>query len=263
MRSVETHVRRSGFHHSARYLILFFSEADGMLTLGERMLSLVDGCIVLIPPDSPYSFAYGSRCRYYRLSFEPANEEMTALFRTMYEKRFNIIHLALDRRRESIHFQAEQIYNMQQQGDDGPGGYRKIHQTACITKLILDVFALQEQLGQKSSYNTHQLLAMQLTTYLDENYLSAITLEQLEKVFFLSRFHLCRLFRGQMKMSIFEYIHWKKTQHASGLLANTDASITDICYESGFGNMQSFYTIFKRHTQKTPLQYRKSKEGDS
>ena len=262
MRSVETHIWRSGPHHSARYLILFFSEADAMLTLGERMLSLVNGCIVLIPPETAYTFAYGSRCRYFCLSFEPANGEKSGLLRQMYEKRSNIIHLEEGRLRESLQYQAEQLYGMLHHGAEELVEYRQGYVAACFTKLIFDVFSLQEQMKHKIVQDTRQMLAMQLTAYLDANYLSAITLEQLGKVFFLSRYHLCRLFRAQMEMSIVDYIHWKRVQHAIGLLSDTDLDVTKICYESGFGNLQSFYSIFKRYVHKTPLQYRKGKPGE-
>lgn len=264
LRNVETHFKKNGPHLSARYLILFFSEADAMMTLGERMLSLVDGCIVFVPPQAVYSFSYGSRCRYYCLSFEPVNGEKSALLRTMYEKRTSIIHPSDKSFIQCLQFQVEQLYRMLHQDLAVLWEYRESYTAACFLKLIMDVSSLQEEMEVKLPQDQHQLLAMQLTAYLDENYLSATTLTQLEKVFFLSRFHLCRLFKTQMEMSIVDYIHWKRVQHAIGLLAGTDRSVTKICYESGFGSLQSFYTVFRRYTQNTPLQYKKNRleKGD-
>ena len=259
IRNVETHFKRSGPHLSARYSILFFSEADAMMTLGERMLSLVDGCIVFIPPQAAYSFSYGSRCRYYCLSFEPVNGEKGALLRTMYEKRTSIIHPSDKSFIQCLQFQTEQLYRMLLHASAVLLEYRESYTAACFIKLMMDVSSLQEEMEVKLPQDQHQLLAMQLTAYLDTNYLSAVSLEQLEKVFFLSRFHLCRLFKAQMEMGIVDYIHWKRVQHAIGLLAGTDRSVTKVCYESGFNNLQSFYTVFRRYTQNTPLQYRKNR----
>ncbi len=260
MRDVDTYAKRSGPHHSARYLILFATKADAMVALGERMLSLVDGCIVFIPPETTYYFSYGSRCHYYCLSFSPEGGDRDGLLHTMFEKRANILHVQDVRLRESLQFQAEQLYGLLHREEEG--AYRQAYVNACFLKLFMDAFRLQEKMREKLPQNTGQVLSMQITAYLDENYLSAVTLEQLEKVFFLSRYHLCRQFKAQMKMSIVDYLHLKRVEHAIGLMDDADRSITKICYESGFGNLQSFHTVFKRYTQKTPLKYRKGKIGE-
>jgi AraC-like DNA-binding protein len=48
---------------------------------------------------------------------------------------------------------------------------------------------------------------------------------------------------------------------AKGLLANTDESIDEIVYLTGFSEPSTFYRAFKRWTDTTPVEYRKAKKN--
>ena len=47
-----------------------------------------------------------------------------------------------------------------------------------------------------------------------------------------------------------------------GFLKNTDYSVTEICFASGFGSISHFNASFKSNTGMTPMQFRK-KHGDA
>ncbi len=261
-RSVETLNRRSGPHRAAHDLLMVFTEANLMMSVDSRMLSLVDGCAVLVPAGSRYVFSHGSRCRFYCLSFtlEPDGAGST-LAASMLHKLPSLVRLRTPDDRESVCRQMEQLYRHFQKPQWLPDAFSALYAAASFTKLLLDVYALQATASDSSSPDPHGCLVLQMTSYLDEHFREPITLDHLEKTFFLSRFHLCRLFREQTRMTIFEYIHRKKVQVASELLLSTERDITAICFDSGFGNMQSFYTAFRRHTGKTPLQFRKARHN--
>ncbi|WP_338113432.1 helix-turn-helix domain-containing protein [Paenibacillus allorhizoplanae] len=48
-----------------------------------------------------------------------------------------------------------------------------------------------------------------------------------------------------------------RIQHAKRLLAVTSMSVTDICYDSGFQSMATFYRDFKLYVQMSPEDYRR------
>lgn len=261
-RSVDIASRRSGPYRAAHDLLMVFVEANLMMTIESRMLSLVDGCVALVPEGSGYAFSHGSSCRYYCLAFTLEKDAAGgALAAAMLHKLPSPVRLKDLKTRESVCGQIEQLYRHFQKPDWLPAAYGDAYTTASFTKLLLDVYALQASAGFNPPFDPRERLALQITAYLDAHFLEPITLDQLEKTFFLSRFHLCRLFREHSNMTIFEYIRWKKVQVASELLLSTQLDVASVCFEAGFGNAQSFHTAFKRHTGKTPLEFRKSRRG--
>ncbi len=57
----------------------------------------------------------------------------------------------------------------------------------------------------------------------------------------------------------FDFINQFRIDHATSLLVDTEQSITEILYVSGFNTKSSFYTAFRKHTGTTPSAYRRDR----
>ncbi|HBM76053.1 MAG TPA: hypothetical protein DD429_10960 [Clostridiaceae bacterium] len=68
--------------------------------------------------------------------------------------------------------------------------------------------------------------------------------------------YLGKLFHSFEGISISEYIKQVRIEQAKHLLCFSNFSIKDIANQIGFANIQYFYTLFKKNTQKTPREYR-------
>ncbi len=74
--------------------------------------------------------------------------------------------------------------------------------------------------------------------------------------FNLSSTHLSRLFKTYETFSVSEYITISRLERACNLLINTDDSIKKISKDCGIINTPYFYTVFKKHFDCSPSQYR-------
>ena len=54
-----------------------------------------------------------------------------------------------------------------------------------------------------------------------------------------------------------EYVKKVRISLAAKMLVETDKSISQICYESGYNNLANFNHYFKTLMNKTPSEYRK------
>lgn len=72
--------------------------------------------------------------------------------------------------------------------------------------------------------------------------------------------HLMRVFRRGMHCSVVEYMTETRIESAKALLKNTGKSIQEIAGDVGYPNYVYFSRIFKRMTDMTPNEYRKSGE---
>lgn len=61
-----------------------------------------------------------------------------------------------------------------------------------------------------------------------------------------------------MNVTPSEYINLRRVAYASQLLStDKKVSITDVCFESGFQNVEYFDKVFKKYKNMTPLNYHK------
>ncbi|MDE7202770.1 MAG: AraC family transcriptional regulator [Lachnospiraceae bacterium] len=94
--------------------------------------------------------------------------------------------------------------------------------------------------------------------YLRRNYDSDITLEQLEKVFGLSKGHICRLFKSITYMTPFEYLNYYRINQSVDFLEHSDDEISLVATKSGFNNISYYNRTFRKYMHMTPSEYRRS-----
>ncbi len=85
-------------------------------------------------------------------------------------------------------------------------------------------------------------------------------IEGSEKLFALtdkSREHVCRSMKKYMGLTVTEFINDLRLNYIANMLRNSNHSITDIVYESGFNNMSWTTALFKKKYGMTMRQYRK------
>jgi len=93
--------------------------------------------------------------------------------------------------------------------------------------------------------------------YLD----SELTLPDLARETGLSPNHISQVINGQMNQNFFSFVNNYRIQLAKELLSNPDSSgmpVIELALEVGFKSKSSFYDAFRRATQMTPTQFKKS-----
>jgi len=93
--------------------------------------------------------------------------------------------------------------------------------------------------------------------YILENFSREITLQQIAAVAHITPHSFCRYFKSRIKKPFSRFLVEVRIGHACKLLADTDKTVSAICYESGFNNFSNFNRHFRTITGKTPLGYRK------
>jgi len=93
--------------------------------------------------------------------------------------------------------------------------------------------------------------------YLMNNYREEVDLKRLAGLVNMAEGSLCRFFKMNMGITVFEYINQIKTEFACKLLMDPDLSIMEVCLDSGFNNISHFNKQFKKNTGVPPSEYRK------
>lgn len=66
----------------------------------------------------------------------------------------------------------------------------------------------------------------------------------------------CRYFKKSTNKTFTQFVNEFRIVHATKLLSESQSSITEICFESGFNNFSHFNKLFKKYTGQSPLKYR-------
>jgi AraC family transcriptional activator FtrA len=78
----------------------------------------------------------------------------------------------------------------------------------------------------------------------------------------LSTRTLSRRFEAETGSSVLNWIAERRVDHARALLEDTDITVTDIAFATGFGSLATFRRQFARFTGTTPRDYRRTFRAD-
>ena len=96
--------------------------------------------------------------------------------------------------------------------------------------------------------------------FIQENYRSAVSVQQLAHAAGMSEGHFCRVFKQYTLKTPVQFINGVRLSHALELLTATNLRVLDIAMDCGFNSMSYFIEVFRTEYDATPLQYRKKLE---
>lgn len=107
------------------------------------------------------------------------------------------------------------------------------------------------------SYKRTSMHIKKIKSYIDDNFLEDILLEDIASHVKISVVHLIRLFKDEFSLSVHSYILNKKVHLAKELLSQ-NTPIAEAAQMSGFFDQSHLNRSFKRVFQLTPKEYRKN-----
>lgn len=96
-----------------------------------------------------------------------------------------------------------------------------------------------------------------VVAYINDNYAAIDGISQIAEHFFVSKYHLCRVFKNAMHVTIIEYLNQVKLKNARQLLELSDRDVGEIAQLCGYHSVAYFSNIFKRTTGESPSSYRR------
>lgn len=126
----------------------------------------------------------------------------------------------------------------------------------CFIELMVYINNLFLNVRNIDENNYIPLKLQPILDYIDKNLDSDLSLEVIEKKFFISRFYLSKLFKKFTGSTIHEYIIYKRISIAKKLLTE-GCNVTEACMKSGFNDYSNFLKVFKKTVGILPGKYNK------
>lgn len=106
-------------------------------------------------------------------------------------------------------------------------------------------------------YNISNEYIIQVIEYIEKNFTTDISIDELARLVPLGRRNLEKKFKEAMDTTIYQFILEKKIEYISYKLITTRESLWDIAIDAGFNDARNANRIFKKNTGYTPLNFRK------
>ena len=98
--------------------------------------------------------------------------------------------------------------------------------------------------------------------YIDMHFSEKITLDEIARKTFFSKFYIIHSFKKQYNITPIQYLLDKRLSEAATLLQTTNLSVTDITISVGFSSASQLAKAFKEKYGATPQQYRTMAKKD-
>ena len=112
--------------------------------------------------------------------------------------------------------------------------------------------------GQKQHGDADVLKAQE---HIEANAPEMLNVDTLCEALHVGRRNFERRFKRCTGNSVLEYIHRVKVEFAKKALESSQKTINEIIYETGYNDINAFRKVFKKHTNLSPLEYRRKYAG--
>lgn len=128
-----------------------------------------------------------------------------------------------------------------------------------ILVLLARNVPMQPYSPQKRNRRLNRLERLEnVFTYVENNYCSDISLEEISSVANFSEYYFTRFFKEATGMTFGSYLSNYRVEKAAQLLRDTNDTITEVVFKSGFGSIKNFNRVFKQIKGCPPSIYKKT-----
>ena len=255
------------FHLHERFEIYFFISGNVNYFIEKKIYTLKKGSLLIMNSNEIHKPSFSPGAPYERITihFEPdmarhlssPTFDLLNCFNNRPTGEQNLISLSCVQYDEIMHLfeRLEAIDNSTSDGSDILKLTAFIDLLVYINRAFLSSSCSVAAPGYALSHAIPDKLAPVLD-YIDSHLDGDLSLEALEKHFYINRFYMTRLFKRITSSSLHEYIIYKRLSKAKMLLSE-GYSVTEACQGSGFNDYSNFLRTFKRTVGVSPGQFGK------
>lgn len=257
-----------GNWHSGRtsdyYAIIYCTEGNIVIGMGEEVFHLEPGDLLLIPKGIFYKPLGDGGCRYYFLDFLaetlPESFEIPSYITVFkhpnltrgYGYSTSEDYTSATKVRPYIKGAPYKVKSIFEKAD-------KLHPNVNFPdQLSLDNLAreLLIIMGESEQTKVDEKIA-QILNYVHAHYAEDVSLSALAKRFSLSESYIARLFREKVGTKPASYVNRVRISAAKELILGTDCPMSEIAEKIGFSDTYYFSNTFKKFEGTSPSQFRK------
>ena len=229
-------------HVHDNYEIYMFLEGDTKYVIEENVYNLSYGDLIVIRKNQLHRTYHNTPTRYKRIILNVSPEFFNVNNCPSYEKIFTDVNSNIGGKIDYQIVKSSGIFDAFMRLKNYTNDFNDNYSTIAKS-VIIEILHLLNNVNLYSASNVNNVWLKNLITYLNENFTSDITLDFLEKKFFISKHHLCRTFMKNTGLTIHKYITKKRLAYVKDLI-KTEQNVSYCVEKAGFNNYSTFYRAF-------------------
>lgn len=250
------------FHLHNTFEIYFFISGSANYLIEEKVYSLKYGDLLIINSNEIHKPAFKSDEAYERIiiHFEPAIPRLFNIpagdLLSYFTNRPNGEKNKVSLNNQQLE-QILKLFNKIEQAEKNANSWSSLLKLTSFIELLVFINSIYDksQITDEPVYIPEKLAPV--LSYISLNLANDLSLKTLEQIFYINRYHMCKLFKKYTGSSLHEYIIYERISKAK-LLLSRGSDITDACIGSGFSDYSNFLRMFKKAVGVTPGNFRKS-----
>lgn len=249
------------WHHHEYFELTLILQGKGRRFIGDSIVEFEKNDLVLIGPDIPHtwsSYKDQTDCQAIVLLFGPD------LFVDLIDNKpeFRKIKKLLNESVRGLFFCGDRLPKATEILKNIPK-FANLKRLLSLIEL-LDYISVNLQAdfisgkGFKRFSSQKQKIRMEkVLSFIAENYSGSISLDDVANVSHMSPASFSRFFKETTGKTFIQYLNQLRVSRSCELLLETNMSIIQVCYESGFNSLANFNRRFKNIKSISPREYRK------
>ena len=241
---------KSHFHNS--YEIYCLAYGNMRYIIGDKIYDLRAGDVALIPKGVIHNTAYrGEKTERMLINFSYDAVQNIKLLRN-----FSLGVISLS---EEAYAQFSLVFAKMLKESEQPDRYSESLNHGYLNEILV-ILARNGEAYESSELSGYGELMQSAVAYINENYASSLSLDELSAHFSLSKSFFSRKFKEITGFCLSDYITLVRIKNAERLLSESNLTVTEVAYATGFNDSSYFTGVFKRLIGTTPKKYAASFE---
>ncbi len=243
------------FHYHEFYKLVLFVSGQGDYTVEDRHYNLRAGDILLIGSHQIHRPEFAPGVEYERMIFYIAPEFLTrhSTEKCSLEALFDGIGSHVLRIEEKRYKKLFEIAMELEAELSGEKYGSLIMSSSLLLKLLIKLgrYRDKSQLQLPEQPVTSDERIQRMLLYIEEHLTENLTIEGLSEQFFISKYHMMRLFKKEIGQSMYDYMTERRLVYARELIRQ-GIPATESCFQAGFGSYSSFTRAYGKRFGTTP-----------
>jgi AraC-like DNA-binding protein len=250
------------FRKNFYFVALVSNAGKTKITYDNTNVTELNSFLVFQAPGLLYSFYRDNSANGYLLYFK---KECLSFFKPDFETEFpffNILHTNFFKLNQSKFLEFapyfEEVFSAYEKSNDHK------HAIACI-KLLALLYQLKDfttafKQWEEGFTTAQQILLRKFIQLINTFYIEKRTIEEYAEMLNVTANYLSQSVKSVSGKNALSYINERLLDEAKSIIQYTDLDIAEIAYQLNFSDPANFGKFFKKHTNQTPLEFRKSKK---
>lgn len=237
-------------HTHNKYEIYMFLDGDSKYIVEEKTYNLSPGDMIIIRKNEMHRVFHNRDTKYCRfiLNVYPAFFKQYSC--EQYENAFSSDFFGGKNKINSEIVHSSGLYDAIMRLEKYSDNYTSLY-SPVVCSIVIEILYLINQVSLFEAPTIESPLIKNIISYINNNLNSEITLDELTKQFFVSKYHMCHTFKKSTGLTIHEYIKQKRLTIVSELIKE-GKSLTKAAIAAGFSDYSSFYRAYIKKYNTSP-----------